>query len=110
LLDEVFRFKVGETVCMKAHLTVARTERGGDPKRRREYMPDLQRLFVIERLLQQCSGGVQLAYICRVHMPGSFARSMAFGTELSRMMEIELDGLPPEALEDEDEPTSRAPL
>jgi hypothetical protein len=103
LLDEVFRFKVGGTVCMKAHLTAPRpAPRGADPKRRRSYIPALQELFILERFVQQCSGGVQLAYICRVHIPeSSFGRSMAFGTELMRVMEIELEEVPPEEKEEE---------
>lgn len=68
-LDALFKFKIGDVLQM-AHT----------PYRARS-----SRLHVVERLLQQCPGGVQLHYRCR-----AFVGDGNCGRELTQLVETEL--------------------
>jgi hypothetical protein len=96
-LDKACRFKSGDIVAMAAHVEVRRLMRGG---KKRRHIPALQPLQIIERGITQCYGGIQAFYICRAHIMETFG-NMAFGTELLRVMEIEVTEMPAE--EDEKE-------
>jgi hypothetical protein len=94
LMDQLFKFKVGDTVAMTVHLAIRKRGKAGW-KKERGIVPEMQPLQILERIAQQCHGGVQMAYLCRPHLQDGF-RSLAFGTELVRVLEIELEAMPKE--------------
>lgn len=53
VLDEVCKYKVGDVLTLAIE----------------ELLPTKQRtiLKAVERIIQQCEGGVQVTYLCRVH-------------------------------------------
>lgn len=71
-LDEFFKFKIGDTV---KH--VGRDVRVDDPTR-------FEMLFVAQRLIDQCPGGEQYFYTCRV------LTEKGMGSDYIRFNEIEL--------------------
>jgi hypothetical protein len=77
---EHFKFAIGEIVTTRASVI-------------------LRHMQIIERLYQECPGGVQLSYKVRVHWPNG-----EFSTEYFALNEIELAAIPPEgdAMNDRD--------
>jgi hypothetical protein len=84
--DHVFKYKIGDEVRMKVH-------RPGYSPNGAQFTP--QPLVVVERLLQECSGGVQISYKVRAHIVTgremfSNDRSYNFLQELVMVTEPEL--------------------
>jgi hypothetical protein len=69
ILDSIFTFKIGDVVRPKA-------QEPGYNREGQRLSP--QRLVIVERLLQQCYGGVQCNYLARAH---SMANPGYFGSE-----------------------------
>lgn len=59
--DDLFKFKIGELLCHVGNKMAAKPAPGKYDYPRRE----LARFIVLERLMQQCPGGVQLHYAVR---------------------------------------------
>ena len=75
-----FLYRIGDTLAHRAELVAPASRRPS-------------RLFVVERIQQECPGGVQRSYICRpVRAEFGTANVMA---EYVRFNEVELCPLPP---------------
>lgn len=88
-MNSLCKFSVGQMVVMAMHREWHQKEKG-KPK---AYVPAIQPLQVVERIINQCHGGVQTFYLVRPHIVESF-KGMAFATELARVTEIELAECP----------------
>jgi hypothetical protein len=88
-MSSLCKFSIGDLVgCIVAQrLLASRKARSPDN------LPKMQPMQIIERTVRECPGGVQICYLVRAHMfPSMFSQSdtMAFGTELITVNEIEL--------------------
>jgi hypothetical protein len=81
MMDSICKFKVGDVVYPLIHRIFT------DKKGKHLKTTPLQ---VIERVVQQCYGGIQVAYVVRVHLPGEWSTPCSFSTEFQRLLEIEL--------------------
>jgi hypothetical protein len=86
-LDEVFKFKIGDRIKLIAH------GEGYDADGNR-HMP--QALNVVERLAQECPGGIQLHYLCRVVSMDMAYKIMRlnFSSPVFQINEIEVEAYP----------------
>lgn len=82
-LDALCRFKVGEFVHHRAHLEALRAEERCNGKLRRYERVGAHPLTIVERLVQQCYGGVQVHYDVR-------ARDAKGNLAVYRLTEAEL--------------------
>jgi len=86
-VKSMFKYKIGDELQM--------TITGGSIKYKneREFPVIKHKLVPIERLYQECPGGIQIHYLCRVHMmDSSFARNTSsFGLDYVRINEVELE-------------------
>lgn len=82
-----FKFKIGQTVQHAAAVEWEIDEQKKDnfdwPSRNTE-----QRWFIIERIAQECPGGVQRHYVCR-----GVSRNGSVTKELHKFNEVELSEL-----------------
>ena len=90
LMDKLCKFQVGAVCAMKIQNVVYRAVPKDDKTGRSVQVQPMQ---IIERLVQQCYGGLQVAYLVRPHIiPGSFfGKEMAFGIDMVKVMEIEIE-------------------
>lgn len=89
MLDSLCKFQVGQVVVMKVHAVWHEKDKG-KPK---TYTPAIQPMHVVERTVVQCYGGIQVYYLVRPHMTSRF-EGMAYASEFSKVVEIELAELP----------------
>lgn len=88
-----FKFEIGDLVQSVGQIKAAKLSRdGGDPQVHQ----------VLERIWQQCPGGVQRHYVIRSHASG-FARGAVSSDDCIRVLEIELVPIP-----DQSETTTEA--
>lgn len=99
VVDGLFNFKIGDEVRMKVH-------REGYAANGQKFTP--QRLVVVERIAQECYGGLQISYALRVHThnQGGWLGSETYGfvTELIKVTEPELVAFPEPELSAEKPP------
>lgn len=82
-----FKFKIGQTVFHTAAATWEAEEIAeGDRKNWPRGFFSEQRWFIIERMTQECPGGVQKHYVCR-----GVSRSGGVTKEFFKFNEIELE-------------------
>lgn len=87
-LDEICKFKIGQLCTVKAHRELAQYL----PQTPRSIIrgrPKPQVMQVLDRIVHECYGGVQVAYECRAHMVQS--DTLAFGVQTLKLMEPELE-------------------
>lgn len=80
VLDEMCKFKIGEFLTAKAQLVAVGKSTIHAP----------QTIQVIERVVQQCYGGVQIHYDCRITVV-SIGAGATTGAQLFRFTEPELE-------------------
>jgi hypothetical protein len=98
MMDAMCKFRVTQTVYTKVAVELVEREITGKKKRR---LADPQPLQVIERVVSQCHGGIQMAYILRPHIADRWAGTVGAASDFQRMMEIELTDKFPEWPTDE---------
>jgi hypothetical protein len=92
LMDSLCRFGIGQTLYTKVSVEIIERAIAGKKKRR---LAEPQPLQVIERWVSQCYGGVQVNYVVRPHIVDRWNDAVGFGTELQKMVEIELTDVLP---------------
>lgn len=88
-MDIKFKYEIGQTVFHTAAATWEAEEVKDDEKRlwARGFYSE-QRWFIIERMAQECPGGVQKHYVCR-----GVSRNGSVTKEFFKFNEIELAGV-----------------
>lgn len=88
-MDSGFAFKIGDVLRFKSvgEYIHVRGRRDALPK-------GSLLLFVLERRLQECPGGVQRHYVCRMHKAGAFEVGVVADATVFNEVEVELAPLP----------------
>lgn len=89
MMDSLCKFSIGDLVVLKGSHEVAK-RRNGSGKHIRSL--SAQPMTVVERMVQQCYGGIQIRYLLRTHHVASEYASLdvLFGTETVNLVEVEL--------------------
>jgi hypothetical protein len=88
VLDQVCKFKIGQLVTPKVQYALLNALKDNQRPLLFRQKPKCTVLVILDRIIQQCYGGVQVAYACRAHLLHEHA--LAFHLEQTKFMEPEL--------------------